>query len=122
MTTLVRDIESEEDIKCVVDNFYNKVQDNKVIGHYFKDVHWPDHLPTMYAFWSAAVLHKDGYRGNPFEKHVKLPQLRQEHFKEWLSLFTETIDEHFEGKNALEMKHRGETIAFIFQSKLVKPD
>lgn len=52
--TAMRQIETLEDIRQLVDRFYGKVcQDevladicNKVIGY-----HWPDHLNKMYRFW-----------------------------------------------------------------------
>jgi hemoglobin len=96
------------------------VRDNSVIGHFFAHLDWDKHLPTMYSFWSTVILHEEGYKGNPFEKHLKLPNLKEEDFAEWVKLFHETIDEHFSGETAEAMKLRGETIAFIFKSKLVK--
>lgn len=120
MEAIKEDISTPENIQLVVNSFYTKVRDNKVIGHYFSAVDWGKHLPTMYSFWSTVILHQEGYKGNPFEKHVKLPNLKEEDFAEWVRLFHETVDEHFTGQTAEAMKLRGETIAFIFKSKLVR--
>jgi hemoglobin len=115
-----KDIETVEDIKKVVDAFYEQVNKDPVIGPYFRELDWSKHLPTMYRFWSTIILHQEGYKGNPFDKHVKLPELRDEHFERWVSLFTNTVNGLFEGHIADEMKLRASSIAFIFQSKLVK--
>jgi hemoglobin len=120
METIKGDIITREDIQLVINTFYNKVRDNSVIGHFFAHLDWDKHLPTMYSFWSTVILHEEGYKGNPFEKHLKLPNLKEEDLAEWVKLFHETIDEHFSGETAEAMKLRGETIAFIFKSKLVK--
>jgi hemoglobin len=117
---LKKDIKTTEDIQKVVDAFYNKVNSDPVIGPYFSELDWSKHLPTMYRFWSTVILHQEGYKGNPFEKHLKLPELKEKHFERWVSLFTTTVDELFEGTVANEMKLRASSIAFIFQSKLVK--
>ena len=120
MEALKEDIYTREHIQLVVNSFYNKVRQSKVIGHYFINVDWEKHLPTMYSFWSTVILHQEGYKGNPFEKHLKLPDLKEADFAEWVKLFHETVDEHFQGETAKAMKHRGSTIAFIFKTKLVK--
>ena len=122
METVLKDITTIEDIKVVVDSFYLKIQQDDVVGPYFKDLDWNKHLPIMYAFWSKVILHREGYKGNPFEKHVTLPNLKSKHFDRWLALFKETVDSSFSGNTAEEMKSRAETIAYIFRSKLVKED
>ena len=120
MQAMKKDVVSEQDIQVIVNSFYDKVRNNPVIGHYFAHLDWEKHLPTMYSFWSTVILHQEGYKGNPFEKHVKLPNLKEGDFAEWVKLFHETVDEHFQGDTAEAMKHRGATIAFIFKTKLVK--
>ena len=120
MEDVKKDILNQEDIQKVVDGFYDKVRTNEVIGHYFKDLDWSKHLPVMYSFWSTIILHQEGYKGNPFEKHLPLPNLKAEHFSQWINLFISTVDELFKGENAEAMKLRASSIAYIFQSKLVK--
>ncbi|HYG37853.1 MAG TPA: group III truncated hemoglobin [Cytophagales bacterium] len=120
MQIIKKEVSTPEDIQLIVDSFYQKVRENEVIGSYFKDLDWSKHLPVMYSFWSKIILQQDGYKGNPFDKHVKLPNLKEEHFAEWLKLFTETVDVNFQGETAETMKLRASTIAFIFKSKLVK--
>lgn len=115
-----KEINSREDINLLVDSFYNKVNQDKLLAPIFNDfagVNWEKHLPVMYDFWSSILLGDQTYRGNPFLKHIPLP-VDENHFEKWLKLFIETIDEHFEGEKAEEAKLRARSIAHIFQYKL----
>jgi len=44
--------------------------------------------------------------------------LTPEHFKRWLSLFQQTIDENFEGEKAELARQRAISIATVMQLKL----
>lgn len=114
------DIQTEADIKLMVDSFYNKVNNDELLSQVFNDfsqVDWNSHLPTMYRFWNTLILGKQSYKGNPFAKHVPLP-INKKHFTRWLQLFEENIDLHFTGEVAENTKIRAKSIAYIFQSKL----
>lgn len=113
----MKDILDRGDIKTLVDSFYDKVKADTVIGPLFSHVDWPHHLPVMYDFWSSMLLGDQTYRGNPLQKHLPLP-LQREHFERWLKLFTETVNENFEGDKAEEVKMRAQSIAGIFQVKM----
>ena len=45
-------------------------------------------------------------------------KLEKQDFDRWLSLFTTTVDELFEGQKAEEAKQRAVSIAGIFQYKM----
>jgi hemoglobin len=111
------DITSRNDIQTLVDNFYEKVKVDGLLGPVFAGLDWPHHLPIMYNFWSSMLLGDQSYRGNPFEKHVRLA-ITTEHFSRWLQLFKETVDEYFIGEKADEVKMRADSIAGIFQLKM----
>jgi hemoglobin len=111
------DITNREDIKLLVDRFYDKVQTDELLGPVFSHVDWPHHLPIMYNFWSSMLLGDQTYRGNPFEKHLPLP-IQPKHFDQWLKLFRETVTEHFSGEKADEVITRAESIAGIFQLRM----
>lgn len=120
MKHIKEDIKNEEDIKLLVDTFYDKVNQNTLLSAIFNDfagVHWETHLPTMYRFWNGMLFGEGGYKGNPFEKHIPLP-IDAKHFEKWLELFMQTVDELFEGNKADEAKQRANSIAYIFQTKL----
>lgn len=111
------EIQSRDDIKVLVDRFYDKVKADPTIGPVFSHVDWPHHLPIMYNFWSSMLLGDRSYMGNPFQKHMPLP-LKREHFQRWLELFMETVDENFTGEKADEVKMRANNIAGVFQHRL----
>ena len=117
------DITTEEDIKLLVDSFYEKVKADDVIGYIFNDiaqVDWPKHLPKMYAFWTFLLLGKEGYTGNPLEPHRRLHEkvsLTKDHFQRWLDLFHQTVDENFFGLVAEDAKNRAKLIVMTWQPK-----
>ncbi len=120
MTDNKHDIQSEEDIKLMVDSFYDKVNEDELLSYVFNDfskIDWETHLPKMYRFWNSMIFGANTYSGNPFEKHIPLP-VEKQHFDRWVSIFKQNIDEHFEGHIAEEVKMRANSIAYIFQSKL----
>jgi len=120
--TKLRDIKTENDVRAFVDEFYNRVQEDNLLGPVFNDiakVAWGEHLRTMYSFWSSMLLGARSYKGAPFPPHAALrAHITPAHFARWVDLFHATIDSLFEGEMAETAKQRALNIAFIFQSKL----
>lgn len=115
-----RDLENEEDIKLLVDAFYEAVNQDELLSPVFNGhakVVWEKHLPLMYTFWSTVLLGSMAYKGQPFLKHMDLP-IERRHFIRWVELFTQTIDLLFEGAKATEAKHKAISIAQVFQMKM----
>lgn len=114
----------ENDIKLLVDRFYDKVNADEALGFIFNDVaniNWNKHLPIMYAFWSANLLGTAAYKGYLIDAHFKLNDqisLTTAHFERWLSLFNETVDQYFDGKVAELAKNRAKTVADLMFYKL----
>jgi hemoglobin len=115
----MKDIEDIAAIKLFVNEFYEKVQQDLLIGPIFTQAieNWDPHLEKMYAFWNAALFGVTGFRGNPFAKHAPL-NLKLDHFKRWLELFHQTIDRNFAGPVADDTKRRAKLMAAMFQDKL----
>ncbi len=114
------DIFSLEDVKTLVNTFYDKVREDALLAPIFNKVikeRWPEHLETMYTFWQTVLLGEHTYTGSPFPPHAKLP-ISKAHFDRWLELFYSTIDEQFEGEIAEEAKWRASKMAEIFQFKI----
>ena len=117
------DITSIDDIKILIDSFYQKVKADDLIGYIFNDVaqvNWEHHLPKMYAFWEFLLLGGESYQGNPMEPHRALHQkvsLKKEFFERWVSLFKATVDENFSGINAEEAKNKAMLIAMTWIPK-----
>jgi hemoglobin len=113
----MKDISNREDIIILVDSFYAKVKNDKMLAPKFAHLDWPKHLPIMYNFWSSMLLGDQSYQGNPFQKHISL-SIDFNHFGQWLKLFTDTVDELFTGEKADEVKSRAQSIAGVWQHKL----
>lgn len=120
MTQNRGDIATEADIKLLVDSFYQKVNEDELLGPIFNDVaevDWAEHLPIMYRFWGSLLFRSNSYQGQPWPKHAVLP-VKPTHFNRWLSLFKKTVDEHFDGPKAMEAKNAAASIADTFQNRL----
>ncbi|HYJ65707.1 MAG TPA: group III truncated hemoglobin [Parafilimonas sp.] len=119
-----KDIEERGDIELLINSFYDKVKKDAGIGYIFNDVakvNWEHHLPVMYDFWESIIFNTNSYSGNPMTVHAKLNKetpLLARHFKQWLHLFTTTVDELFEGKKAELAKQRAASIAQVIQIKI----
>ncbi len=118
------DIQSADDIRNLVNTFYEKVRQDDAIRHFFTNVvkvDWEMHLPVMYRFWENIVFHTGSYTGNPMEVHQHLHSkcpMHKFHFDRWISLFNETVDELFQGEKAVQIKQRALSIANVMQIKI----
>lgn len=115
-----KDIEGIDDIKLLVDDFYDRVAKDELLAPIFNfrlSTYWKPHLEKMYTFWNAALFGVKGYVGNPFSKHATM-QLTAAHFNAWIILFTKTIDTHFSGPVADDAKRRALIMAANFARRL----
>lgn len=115
-----KDISNDGDVKTLVDSFYQKVNADDLLSPIFNDLvktDWEHHLPIMYSFWSSMLFRTGTYHGRPWPKHAVLP-VNALHFNRWLSLFKQTVDEHFAGPKAMEAKNVAASIADTFQNRL----
>jgi hemoglobin len=125
MITMKHDIENRDDVKFLINTFYDKVKKDETIGYIFNDiakVNWDYHLPIMYNFWESILFFTGTYTGNPMKAHEKIHPVvnfTAEHFSVWLKLFTSTVDELFEGEKAELAKQRAISIATVMQLKLL---
>ncbi|MCH5599778.1 group III truncated hemoglobin [Niabella ginsengisoli] len=114
------DIENINDIKLLVNSFYEKIRRHETLGPIFNTViqdQWPKHLEKMYRFWQTVLLEVHSYFGSPFPPHAKLP-VNKKHFDAWLQLWHETLNENFVGTKVEEAKWRSEKMAIMFLSKI----
>ena len=122
------DIQNQDDIYKIVDEFYKKLFADDRINYIFTEVipihlHLEQHLQMLVTFWSQAILGTGGYSNNLTQIHldidVKSP-LTAEHFKIWLDLFYTSIDENFAGPKAEQMKTQALSIATVMQIKIAQ--
>lgn len=117
---MTKDILKLDDVKHLVDSFYGKIREDKLLKEIFNSNiqdRWPQHLEKMYTFWQTVLLSEHTYYGSPFPPHAKMP-IDKEHFDRWLQLWFETIEENFTGEIADEAKWRASKMAEMFQFKI----
>ncbi len=115
-----KDIQSRTDIDRLMNQFYARATRDQIIGYIFSDVAKLDlehHLPVISDFWETLLFGMGNYQRhgrNPLQIHGELSlktPLHAEHFRRWLDIFRETIDESFSGERAEFAKTRAEAIA-----------
>lgn len=120
----MKDIETRNDIESLVDAFYRKVTEDETIGFFFNDiakVNWDIHLPKMYQFWESLLFGAASYKGNPMAKHFPINEIEameKFHFEHWLKLWTETVNELFQGTKADEAIYKANNIANLMAYKM----
>lgn len=117
-------ITDRKHIELLVNTFYDRVKLHHVLGPIFNDmakVDWNLHLPKMYNFWASILLGDQSYEGNPMTRHIQLSRsipMAENEFNEWITLFTKTVDDLFEGEKAEEAKTRAANIARLMLHKI----
>ncbi len=90
---------NEDSIRALVHGFYDAVRKDSVIGPIFgREIapeRWPQHLDKMCDFWSSLLLKTRRYEGRPLRPHLRIPELSDAHFQQWLSLFRATAQRVF---------------------------
>jgi len=119
------DLKNRDDIRKLINAFYEKILEDKVLGYIFTDVvkiKLSKHLPHLYDFWENALFYTGAYKRDLMEIHLNLHfdqhRLEKEHFDQWLKLFNEMLDELFAGKKATIAKERAKSIAIILHLKI----
>jgi hemoglobin len=117
----MKDIEDRQDIENLLQSFYGKAIHDSLIGYLFTDVAKLDldeHLPIIADFWEAVLFQslnfQAKYERSPMTRHIELNEkepLLLEHFRRWLEIFDETVDENFAGETAELAKLRARAIA-----------
>jgi hemoglobin len=119
-----KDIETREELEIFLWAFYKKAFADELIGNFFTEVVPLDldtHVPVIANFWESVAFNKPSYRRNVMEVHQHihhLSKIKKEHLDRWVKLFTETLDENFEGSRVELMKQRARSIATLMDIKL----
>ena len=119
-----KDIEERADLESMLESFYQKVFNDDLISHFFLEVvplNLETHLPVITDFWESVLLDGRGYRKNVMEIHLNISaksKIGKEHLDRWVKIFSETVDERFEGPKATLAKQRATSIATMMHLKL----
>lgn len=120
----MKDIQNQDDLYVLVEEFYKKLLSDISISYIFTDVvkiKIEEHLPILVTFWSQAILGTGGYVKNLTQIHLdidKKEHLTKELFDIWLAHFYTTVDENFIGQNSEKIKTQALSIATIMQIKI----
>lgn len=120
----MREIENRQDIELLVNNFYDKLVKDELVGFFFTEVAKIDlskHLPKMYNFWESILLENPVYTGNPMRQHFPINEIvaiEEKHFNRWLQVWEQTVHELFEGEKAETAIIRALNIARIMSHKM----
>jgi hemoglobin len=118
------DITDRRDVARLVNVFYDRVRDDRLLGPIFDDiahVDWATHLPRMYDFWESVLFGTATFKGTPLAVHRSLAQqapLTTEAFERWVALFQTTVDDFFTGAVADHAKNSAVRIAATLRSNL----
>lgn len=122
----MHDIQNQEDLHLVVEQFYIKLLADIEISYIFTDIvkiKLEEHLPILVTFWSQAILGTGGYYNNLTQIHLDVnakSYLSKELFDIWLIHFEAAINENFEGFNCERMKNMAHNLAMIMQIKIAQ--
>lgn len=114
------DIETLDDVKLLVNDFYAAVREDDRIGPVFNNRigdRWPEHLEKMYTFWQTVLLEVHTYSGSPFPPHATL-NINRAHFDRWVELWQKTVSDRFSGPRADDALNRARIMAHVFLSKI----
>lgn len=118
------DIQTRADCERLTRAFYGKALHDDLIGFLFTDIARLDleaHIPEITSFWETILLGAQSYRGGAFAPHARLHRkvpLQRGHFDRWLVLWTQTVDELFEGPRAELAKDHARRVAGAFHRRL----
>jgi hemoglobin len=118
------DISDARDVACLVNVFYDRVRDDRLLGPIFDDVahvDWATHLPRMYDFWESVLFGTATFKGAPLLVHRALAQqtpLTPTAFERWVTLFLTTVDDLFTGAMADHAKDCARRIAATLEHNL----
>lgn len=122
----MNDIQTQEDLFLLVNEFYKKLLSDDAINYIFTDVvkiKLEEHLPILVTFWSQGILGTGGYTKNLTQIHLELNEkeyLSPELFKIWLNHFYNSVDENFKGEKAEQIKTQALSIATVMQIKIAQ--
>lgn len=121
----MKDIENREDIAQLLRRFYSAATKDALIGHHFTDLDLESHIPVFTDFWDKVLFGNRVYFANPLAVHLRLTEknpITLEHFRRWVELFSEAVDDLFEGDTAETAKERARTIAQSLHTRLAAGD
>ena len=87
---------NREQIEIVVASFYARIRQHRHLGPIFSNHvrNWPKHEAKIVDFWASAIRYERTYSGNPMAIHLNASDVEPSHFKVWLEVFDQTLEQH----------------------------
>jgi len=122
-------LQTRDDIEKLVRTFYAQVRQDDILGPFFNQTitseqEWEKHYLLLIAFWELNLMDKKGFNGNPAKAHhgvdkTFMHSITTAHFDRWVALWSNTIDELFEGELAEKAKMRAINMAKGMYKKII---
>ncbi len=119
------DIQTRDDIKLFIHQFYGALLNDERLKHFFEDIIKADelehHLDIIVDFWEDILLKTSKYGNNAMKPHLALHKNKPfllKHFDIWLVHFNRTLDTNFEGEHVEIAKTRALSIATVMKIKM----
>jgi hemoglobin len=102
----IRSIESEADVACMVDTFYERILADDLLAPVFIDVAGIDleqHKHFICSYWEKLLFGKPGYQRHTMNIHralAKKTRITPLHFQRWLGHFRQNLQDNFRGEKA----------------------
>lgn len=125
-----RDIENRDDVFTLVTTFYSEKRKDEVLGPIFnkrltsKEI-WDVHLIKLTDFWETNLFNIIKFNGNPMKSHQETDKamnygITQDHFVDWLGIWSKTINSLFEGEKAELAKEKARRMSTHLYVDIVK--
>ncbi|WP_430403402.1 group III truncated hemoglobin [Hyphomonas sp.] len=106
-------------VSDLVDTFYARIRADATLGPIFdREIgdNWAPHLARMKDFWASVAMNAGRYSGKPVPAHMKLTGVDASHFRIWLGLFRQTLEDTAPSAEAVPyFMERAERIASSLQ-------
>lgn len=119
----LKDIENRDDIKILIDTFYDGVLNDSIMRPVFEESlpHWEHHKTRVVGFWENWLFQSGTYDGGMMWKHSARHAnhpMTTERFERWLAYWITTVDQLFHGKNAEFVKSKALEIGNVLHNRL----
>lgn len=122
------DLVDRADVEALLRRFYGRALNDEVLTEPFAELRatgLETHVPTMCDFWETVLFRAGLYRGSALQAHRQIHRrapLSDRHFRRWLTLWHNTVDEMYRGPVADRAKVQAARIAWAMHRRLTGAD
>ncbi len=124
----VSDLSGRADVLALLRRFYDQAMVDDALVEPFTELRitgLDSHVPVMADFWETVLFRAGLYRGSALQAHRDIHQrtpLNGNHFARWLTIWSNTVDEMFQGPVAEHAKTQAARIAWAMHRRLTGTD